>query len=76
MFCVRWVSNNKLEWLFEDIVTIEDVKNGKPSPEIFKVAADRQNIAYQKCMVFEDMEAGFIAAKQANMAFVDIRLLL
>ncbi len=53
-----------------------NVANGKPHPDIFKVAADRQNVPYNKCLVFEDAEAGFMVAKRANMEFVNINLLL
>lgn len=70
------LANNNLDGLFHDIVTIEDVKNGKPSPDIFITAAKRQNILNEKCIVFEDAEAGFIAAKLASMDIVDIHTLL
>lgn len=71
----KLIKNNKIDMLFEDIIAIEDIRNGKPSPDIFIMAADRQKFLYDKCVVFEDVEAGFIAAKRANMAIVNINLL-
>lgn len=69
------LANNNILGLFTDIITIEDVKQGKPSPELFHSVADRNNIEHSSCLVFEDTEQGFVAAKRANMEFVDIRLL-
>jgi len=49
------------------IVSIEDVKNGKPDPEIFLLAAQRLGIPPADCIVFEDSVAGIRAAKAAGM---------
>ena len=69
------LTHNNLWDLFTDIITIEEVKHGKPSPELFQLVANRNNIPYHNCLVFEDTEPGFVAAKRANMEFVDIRFL-
>lgn len=52
---------------FEEVVTGEDVKAGKPEPEPFLLVAERMRIAPEKCLVIEDSEAGIEAAHRANM---------
>ncbi|KAK8965605.1 hypothetical protein KSP40_PGU014777 [Platanthera guangdongensis] len=46
-----------------------DVKHGKPSPDIFQVAANRfeMNVDPAEILVFEDAPAGVAAAKSAGM---------
>lgn len=43
------------------------VKNGKPAPDIFLLAAERMRARPQDCVVIEDSLAGIRAAKAANM---------
>ncbi len=59
------------DW-FRWIVTPEQVTHGKPSPEIFLLAAQKLRIAPSECLVFEDSETGFQAAKAAGMAYVAV----
>jgi beta-phosphoglucomutase family hydrolase len=55
---------------FDAVVTGGDVKNGKPSPEIFLKAAERLGVTCQDCIVFEDAANGVKAAKNASMKCV------
>lgn len=48
------------------IVTAEDVKNGKPSPDCFLLGAKRLGADPAACLVFEDAEAGLLAAEAAG----------
>lgn len=57
-----------LDW-FPVIVTPEDVSHGKPSPETFLLAAERLGVAPSECLVIEDGEMGFEAARRAGMDF-------
>lgn len=58
--------------LFDVIVDGNDVSHAKPDPEVFTFGADRLQIPYQACAVFEDSEAGLRAAKRAGMAAIGI----
>ncbi len=58
--------------LFPILVTPEDVVHGKPSPDMFLLAAERMGVAPGKCLVFEDAEPGYRAAEAAGMAFVRV----
>jgi sugar-phosphatase len=48
-----------------DYVTGSDVKNRKPDPEIFLLAARRMGIATVDCVVIEDSPGGVEAARAA-----------
>ena len=60
---------------FRIIVTPADVEHGKPAPDMFLLAAEKMKIAPEKCLVFEDGQAGIDAATAAGMksVFVDSR---
>ena len=53
--------------LFETIVTQDDVKNSKPSPDLFLLAAEEMGVDPKRCLVFEDSQLGIEAAKNAGM---------
>lgn len=57
------------DW-FDEVVTADDVENGKPSPDIFLETAQRLGIDPEKCVVFEDGRAGIEAARAAKMEVV------
>lgn len=52
---------------FKAVVNANDVKNGKPDPEIFLKAARSLGAQPQSCLVFEDALAGIEAARRAGM---------
>jgi sugar-phosphatase len=52
------------------LVTADDVKQGKPSPEPYLVAAKRLGIAPSRCVVVEDAPAGIEAARAAGMQVI------
>jgi beta-phosphoglucomutase family hydrolase len=60
---------------FDAIVGADDVTKHKPEPETFLRCAQLLGVQPEKCVVFEDADFGVEAAKRANMAIVDVRLL-
>ena len=57
---------------FASIASLEDIKNGKPDPEVFLVAAKKADVEPRRCVVFEDATFGIIAAKAAGMIAVGV----
>lgn len=55
---------------FDTFLTEEDVRQGKPSPEIYSTAAARLAQPPQHCLVFEDALVGLEAARRAGMRSV------
>lgn len=58
--------------LFDAVVDGSMVRNSKPDPEAFLLAAMRLGVEPKDCVVFEDAEAGVEAAKRAGMSVVGI----
>jgi beta-phosphoglucomutase family hydrolase len=61
-----------LDRCFDACVAAEDVKNGKPDPEVFTTAASRLGVPAARCIVVEDAAAGIEAARRAGMRCVGI----
>jgi beta-phosphoglucomutase family hydrolase len=57
---------------FSVIVTAEDVKRGKPDPEVFLTAARRLEVQPADAIVFEDALVGIAAAKAAGIPVVAV----
>ncbi len=49
------------------IATADDVKRGKPHPDLFLCAAEKLGFAPDKCIVVEDSDVGIEAARAAGM---------
>jgi beta-phosphoglucomutase len=54
------------DW-FDYVVDANTIKNGKPDPEIFLVAADRLAVVPEACLGIEDSVAGIRSIKSAGM---------
>jgi beta-phosphoglucomutase len=61
-----------IENQFDAVVDGTMVKQAKPDPEIFLLAATMLGKQPADCIVFEDAEAGVEAAKRANMKCVGV----
>jgi HAD superfamily hydrolase (TIGR01509 family) len=61
-----------LESYFESMVTAEDVKRGKPDPEVFQTAARRIGVEGRGGIVFEDALVGIAAGHAAGMHVVTV----
>lgn len=66
------LKNNAAEKYFETIVTAEDVRQGKPSPEGYLLTAERMNVDPRRCLVFEDTPHGIEAAQNAGMRVIGV----
>ena len=54
------------------LITAEEIERGKPDPSCFRLAAQRLEVAPQRCLVFEDAPAGVAAARAAGAQVVTI----
>jgi len=61
------ISKLNLTGYFDFIISGEEVKNGKPSPDIFLAVCGKFRISPDKCYVIEDSANGIMAARSAGM---------
>ena len=61
-----------LERVFGALVAAEDVRHGKPDPEVFLTAAERLGVPPGRCVVVEDAEHGIEAARRGGMRTVGV----
>lgn len=52
---------------FQTIISMEDVKKGKPDPEPYLLASKLLNTMPENCLVIEDAYSGLLSAKEAGM---------
>ncbi len=57
---------------FDACISAEDVRNGKPDPEVFLKAAEKLRVPPARCVVVEDAPAGIEAARRAGMKSVGV----
>ena len=70
--CLYILKKAGINKLFDVIITGNDIKKGKPHPDIFLLAAKRAGLKTKECVVVEDAVLGIIAAKRAKMKAVGI----
>lgn len=58
--------------LFDEVVTADDVANGKPDPEVFLLAAEKLGVAPDKCVAIEDAAPGILSAQAAGMKVIAV----
>lgn len=66
------LSELDLAGYFDTVVSAEDVRSGKPNPEVFLTAAARLGAGASVCIVVEDAAAGIEAARRAGMRSVGV----
>lgn len=64
--------DDDFENLFDTIITIGDVKRGKPFPDQLILAAKRMRVKKEECLVIGDSIYDGIAAKKAGMDFIGV----
>ena len=57
---------------FQAIVSAEDVRKGKPDPEVYLTAASRVGVPPARCIVVEDAVAGIEGARRAGMRSIGV----
>jgi beta-phosphoglucomutase len=57
---------------FQEIVSAEDVRRGKPDPEVYLMAASRVAASPERCIVVEDAVAGVEGARRAGMRSIGV----
>jgi len=58
--------------VFQGIVSAEDVRRGKPDPEVYLAAASRLGVPPGSCLVVEDAVAGVEGARRAAMKSIGV----
>ncbi|MBR9705283.1 HAD family phosphatase [Candidatus Pacearchaeota archaeon] len=66
------VKKQRLDRFFNEIMSSDQVSNGKPAPDVYLAVAKRLNVNPSSCLVFEDAQNGIEAAKSAGMYCVAI----
>jgi HAD superfamily hydrolase (TIGR01509 family) len=59
------------DW-FDEVVTADDVREGKPAPDIFLHTARLLGVLPSRCLALEDAPAGIIAAQSAGMQVIAV----
>jgi len=57
---------------FDAVISSEEVRAGKPEPDVFLAAAAKMGVAPLDCVVVEDAPAGIEAARRAGMKSVGV----
>ena len=59
---------------FDLILAGEDVKQGKPSPEIYATVISRMGVTAMEAIIFEDSNVGLQAAQASGAHFIKVTL--
>lgn len=63
-----------LEQNFEFYVSNQDVKNGKPDPEMYNKAIKKLGLSPKECMIVEDNENGIKAARASGAWVMEVNI--
>ena len=64
------MDHNRIRPYFDFVTTACEVERGKPSPDIYLLAAERHHVDPSRCVAFEDVTQGILSAKAAGMTAV------
>lgn len=64
------LKNNGVYGLFDEIVTVSEVNNGKGQPDIYLKCAEKMELEPSECVVFEDVPIAVLSAKSAGFKTV------
>ena len=57
---------------FDSIICGDEVKKGKPDPEMFNKTVDRFSLKKEECLIFEDSVEGVLAAVKSKVDVIGI----
>lgn len=66
------LSSLGIQGKFVVVTSSEEVRHGKPSPDVFLLAAERLGVLPQECVVIEDGINGMTGAKKAGMKCIGL----
>jgi len=65
--CSQILKNLRIDGYFDVVVSSDDVKEGKPAPDVYIYTAEKLGVEPVKCLVLEDSVNGVISAQRAGM---------
>ncbi len=71
-FIKRVLTELNIKQEFDVITSTQDVKRGKPEPDVFLLAAEKLGVKPEHCTVIEDGISRMIAAKKAGMKCIGL----
>jgi len=63
---------DRFGWRFDATCSADEVARGKPSPDVFLLAAQRLGVAPSECVAIEDSANGLLAARAAGMKVIAV----
>ena len=66
------LSELKIYEEFDSIICGDEVRKGKPDPEMFNETVDRFNLKKEKCLIFEDSVEGVTAAANSKVGVIGV----
>ena len=67
-----YLEKGKIRSYFQFILGGDDFARSKPEPDIFLAACEKENVAPQDALVYEDSDNGVLAAKNAGIPVICI----
>lgn len=71
--CMQILKVHDLVKYFDNIITGEECKKGKPEPDVYLDVASNLSVDPKKCLVFEDLCNGIMAGRNAGMTTVAVQ---
>jgi len=66
----RTIDAVNIRHLFDMVITLDDVENGKPEPDVYLLAMERMGVSAADCVAYEDSNSGMTAARAAGIPHV------
>ncbi|MCH5155590.1 MAG: HAD family phosphatase [Clostridiales bacterium] len=70
--CIPALKNNGVDYLFDAVVTTQEIGKGKAHPDVYLAAAKRLGVTPETCAVYEDNLSAIKTAKNAGFYTVGV----